>query len=971
MCMSCLLTLVTLLCFAEIGSCAVRLSLPPSAIRNNPPFNQTGKLTVSSNANPFEKLEHALPGDKFRGWDDESFDAVNNFFWMKEGGIILEMGALDGLRYSVSRDFLPFSWHRILIEATPKWHHLAATNSPDATYIAAAICESNSDVHFLLRPNTDNAINGIAEFMSKSFMKEMHPYIYKEAMKTGTFDLQSIDWGRFHDRGYNHTNGKHSEIADIMTSFVHNIPCVRLTDVLAYIKVEHVNFFVLDVEGAELSVLKGMDFSSLSIDIICVEDVGFRDPGYADEIRKLLTKQGYVFLFDKGRNSWFRFASFVPSSRAAWLSEKDKERNKRSTDGIGVSLVAPASASVDNNYSTVSTKGLRVGHFSNHLGALRDQAWIFERLGMDVSDFFIRYYDVTAKFAGDYFREHMEVINAFDIVITSDTTPLSRIFLQNLSLLKPRLVIWVCNRLDYDVHDEAYISLTKEALARRDSKVIYIPYTEYEKNDALERLGVSLTACPTITPHGLQISDVTMTEEVGRHYSLKVAGTSKAKIDLAQLKKEGKGAIFVTRYQNDQRHVGVPKLFDEHQILYVSGSYSHPDQLRDYSAVVTFPDAMSKFLTFETIQYGVVVVLPSMSWLEKLVHTSKYFFNGDNMGNQPKRALWYENEWYRFPECRIYVSSVDELVEVARQLNDNTYPHLAYLKRNMKERAKTLADIVFKKWEIIYSASLNSGKSAVFRKVYDVDVIPMQTCLASKKILSGSRRFLPESKSESRFESFLISFQLLLRSVAQPKVVVQMGLGFTSSTAEDKKFDVRLGWGQKDWRGVGFTRLASECNQHVDGLQLLVLDVLEDSLREARAASQNYSFVSTLVSSSAQHFFQSYSGAPITLLYIDIDTAVSNTSSFRFQIEEARILTKLRETLLAEEAYVLLDDVNFNLSADQFPHQRESHQKNGVSKNLYGKYSDSITHMLSRGWDIAFAGDQWILKAPPLPSFNV
>ena len=106
---------------------------------------------------------------------------------------------------------------------------------------------------------------------------------------------------------------------------------------------------------------------------------------------------------------------------------------------------------------------------------------------------------------------------------------------------------------------------------------------------------------------------------------------------------------------------------------------------------------------------------------------------------------------------------------------------------------------------------------------------------------------------------------------------------------------------------MGFTRLASECNQHVDGLQLLVLDVLEDSLREARAASQNYSFVSTLVSSSAQHFFQSYSGAPITLLYIDIDTAVSNTSSFRFQIEEARILTKLRETLLAEEAYVLLD----------------------------------------------------------------
>ncbi len=50
--------------------------------------------------------------------------------------------------------------------------------------------------------------------------------------------------------------------------------CLPLDAVLNPLGIWHVNFFVLDVEGAELAVLKAIDFSRLSFDVLCVEADG-------------------------------------------------------------------------------------------------------------------------------------------------------------------------------------------------------------------------------------------------------------------------------------------------------------------------------------------------------------------------------------------------------------------------------------------------------------------------------------------------------------------------------------------------------------------------------------------------------------------------------------------------------------------------------------------------------------------------
>ena len=112
--------------------------------------------------------------------DDEAYTAFRKYFWGAEAGIVMEMGALDGRRFSVSADFLSIGWHRVLLEASPHYSQMAKVASPDATIIGAAVCNRTS-VHYLFdrRPGADMAINGIGEFMSTQFLETMHPKAFK------------------------------------------------------------------------------------------------------------------------------------------------------------------------------------------------------------------------------------------------------------------------------------------------------------------------------------------------------------------------------------------------------------------------------------------------------------------------------------------------------------------------------------------------------------------------------------------------------------------------------------------------------------------------------------------------------------------------------------------------------------------------------------------------------------------------
>lgn len=83
------------------------------------------------------------------GIDDEnergqlSMDLATSFFWGQEKGVVMEVGALDGVRLSESRPLLDLNWRRILVEGSPVYGRRMNKNSPDALNFNAAICRNN------------------------------------------------------------------------------------------------------------------------------------------------------------------------------------------------------------------------------------------------------------------------------------------------------------------------------------------------------------------------------------------------------------------------------------------------------------------------------------------------------------------------------------------------------------------------------------------------------------------------------------------------------------------------------------------------------------------------------------------------------------------------------------------------------------------------------------------------------------
>lgn len=121
-----------------------------------------------------------------------------------------------------------------------------------------------------------------------------------------------------------------------------------------------------------------------------------------------------------------------------------------------------------------------------HFPAIQLTSWNIEsnrrKLDAHISGDVI--YNMSHDRAHRIWLQHADYFNSFDMIATSDTAPLSRIFLQN-NWHKP-LPIWVCNRFDYfdgathkgTFPDHEYYELMRNACHKRNVKII--SYTPYE-----------------------------------------------------------------------------------------------------------------------------------------------------------------------------------------------------------------------------------------------------------------------------------------------------------------------------------------------------------------------------------------------------------------------------------------------------------------------------------------------------------
>jgi len=297
----------------------------------------------------------------------------------------------------------------------------------------------------------------------------------------------------------------------------------------------------------------------------------------------------------------------------------------------------------------------KVLHISFHKGCINDFKAVGEELGLNLTSWFVletpqtradfegqdsenRIYNMSHERAERIWNRHKEYFNQFDAIVTSDTVPLARIFLQN-GWKKP-LIVWMCNRCDYahdasdNFPDSEFYTLLQEA--SKQLNVFLIPYTEYERVYAQEK-GVYCNH-PVIKPLG------------GTHVLDKKEFQSL--IPDTVIKEE---TLFIYPRLEPGTIQALTNFCAARGIKTYSGSYAGPEDLVGFKGVIYVPYAWSNIALFENMRYGIVHFVPTPSLALQVT-----IF--------PTFAHYELSEWYR-PEHKhlmIYFNSWDELIMAAQ-----------------------------------------------------------------------------------------------------------------------------------------------------------------------------------------------------------------------------------------------------------------------------------------------------------------
>ncbi len=303
---------------------------------------------------------------------------------------------------------------------------------------------------------------------------------------------------------------------------------------------------------------------------------------------------------------------------------------------------------------------IKVLHITLHEGCMKDFVEVAQELNLDCTSWFVQHlpqgswegfhsgneiYNVGPRRASRVWERHKDFFNQFDVIVTSDTAPLSRIFLQH-GWQKP-LIIWVCNRFDYRhgsggedrFPDGAYYDLIRQAT--QQSNVRLIAYTPFE-HEYMRRRGIEM-GTRTIKPLGRKEQKITeFTSSVPAH-----------------INKAESLFIFPRLMQGQINHVHAECA--NQGIKTWSGVYNGPEDLKAFKGVLFFPYAFSNLALFENLQRGIVHFVPTIRFLTQLG-----FIRAGMHGN----LQW--SEWY-FNEYADYVVYFNSWADLKRKMATTNY----------------------------------------------------------------------------------------------------------------------------------------------------------------------------------------------------------------------------------------------------------------------------------------------------------
>lgn len=327
-----------------------------------------------------------------------------------------------------------------------------------------------------------------------------------------------------------------------------------------------------------------------------------------------------------------------------------------------------------------SAKTIKALHISFHRGCIKDLDYVFKQLKKTSTDsielehlfpldkapyWFDGYakgnaiYNIGHRRAEAIWHKHKDYFNSFDLIITSDTAPLSRIFLQN-NWHKP-LIIWVCNRIDYcdkdsldcSFPDPEYYQLLRKATQLPNVKIIsYTPFEHiYARSKGVE-IGTHVIK-PCGAPQEKPVSSL-IPEDVQRSET-----------------------FFIPPYLNDTSFINLAALCERMGIKVFRGRYNGPGDLYDFKGIIHLPYAWSNLALFENWHNGLVYFIPSKKFILELAKNPRYFFN--MLTRAPDAAEWYLD---KHKHLFVYFDSWDDL-EKKLQTTD-----LASIRKDVKTFAE-------------------------------------------------------------------------------------------------------------------------------------------------------------------------------------------------------------------------------------------------------------------------------------------
>lgn len=320
---------------------------------------------------------------------------------------------------------------------------------------------------------------------------------------------------------------------------------------------------------------------------------------------------------------------------------------------------------------------IKILHLSFHKGCIDDFEYVSKQLGLNLTSWFILdSYESGKKFYGKEYdlniynirHEDAERIwnynkayfNTFDAIITSDTVPLCRIFLQN-GWQKP-LIIWICNRFDnrggYDKNcifpDNEFYDLMRKACCLPN--VFIASYTPYEQEYALTK-GIVFPSL-IIRPTGL---------------SKAKADQSKESLIPEHINKPNT-LYLAPRFYHQSHKEYVIKKCTFHGIKIYAGKYNGPDDLIGFKGVLHFPYQASTLAFFESLHRGLVYFVPSATFIKEILQKDgdviPHFWHAEPLNAERGSEFWH-SEFYR-PEYEpliVYFNSWQDLKEKIETTN--------------------------------------------------------------------------------------------------------------------------------------------------------------------------------------------------------------------------------------------------------------------------------------------------------------